>query len=134
MCGFPSVDESIGDINSSGPQLERLHFVLDLEPVSDIIAQENIFLATERLVNALKAINPSGVVFLHDNVEVVGDANFRDVFKANFDEWWWLQILGAPGKDDFGYKRGWLIVSEKVMEIMKQFRLDYCTVEEFQAD
>jgi hypothetical protein len=130
MSGFPG-DGTVGDINTPGPQLDYLHFVLDLEPTSGIIAQENIFLAKEGLVKDLKQMKPTGVVFHHDNVKVTGDDNFRDVFKANFDEWWWLQILGEPGKDDFGYNQGWLIVSTRVFEIMKQHNLAYCNVEDF---
>jgi len=127
MAGFPS-EETIGDLNSRGPKLSFLKFVLDIEPPSDLIGQDNIFLATEKLVNALKPLNPTGVKFHKDDVEIMGDANFADgTFKANYDEWWWLEVFGEPGKDDFAYDVG-LIVPQRIMDVLEEFNLDYCEV------
>jgi hypothetical protein len=127
MAGFPS-EETIGDLHSPGPKLSFLKFVLDIEPPSDLIGQDNIILATEKLVLALKPLAPNGVMFHKDNVAIVGDANFEaGTFKANCDEWWWLEVFGEPGRDDFAYNDG-LIVSERIMAVLEQFKLAYCNV------
>jgi hypothetical protein len=130
MAGFPA-EETVGDLDSLGPKLSFLKFVLDIEPPSDVIGQDNIILATEKLVDALKPLNPSGVKFHKDNVEVTGDANFADgTFKANFDEWWWLELFGTPGKDDFAYDSG-LIVHERILSVLEVFKLSYCDIFEY---
>jgi hypothetical protein len=130
MAGFPS-EKTIGDLNSPGPKLSFLEFVLDIEPPSDLIGQDNIILATEKLVAAFKPLKPTGVRFHKDNVAIVGDANFANgTFKANYDEWWWLEVCGEIGKDDFAYDDG-LIVSERIMAVLEQFRLHYCNVFEY---
>ncbi len=133
MAGFPS-EKTIGDLNSRGPELEYLEFILDAQPDSDIIGQDNIVLASSKLVQALKRIDPTGVQFVKDNVTLVGDANFQDgALHADYDEWWWLKLLGKPGQDDLAYDAG-LIVSDKAMSIIKTFSLEFCTVQDYYAD
>ncbi len=133
MAGFASSDGTKGDQSTPGPQLEFLEFFLDSEPLSDIIGEDNIFLATELLVNELRVLQPSGVVFHHDNVRVLGDINFESgVFQTDNEQWWWLQLLGIPGTDDFGFADG-MILSQRVMDIFNKFRLDYCIFEETQS-
>ncbi len=137
MAGFPS-DETKGDLSSFGPQLRFLKIILELAPPSDIIGCGGIFLVTRRLVLALKKLNPTGVKFHRDNLELVGDANFDSgVLNADFDDWWWLEITGQAGNDDFASSAGSMpmtvIVSEPVMNVLKQFNLDYCGVEKFSS-
>jgi len=41
----------------------------------------------------------------------------------------WLQITGRAGTDDFGLSSsGLLIVSERMMNLLKEFELKYCDV------
>lgn len=133
MAGFPG-EETRGDLNSPGPDLEYLKFVLDAQPPSDIIGQDNIVLASSKLVDALRLIAPTGVKFIKDNVTLVGDANFQDgALHADYDDWWWLKLSGKPGQDDFAYDAG-LIVSDKVMSVLEKFSMDYCTVQDYSVD
>lgn len=132
MAGIPS-EETKGDLDSLGPQLEYLKIILELEPPSDIITCGSVFLATERLVATLRKLNPTGVKFHNENLKVVGDENFESgVLTADYDTWWWLEIAGEPGKDDFASSAG-LIVSQPVMNVLNQFKLDYCGVEKFSS-
>lgn len=130
MAGFPS-EECVGDLETRGPDMTFVKCIFEIEPPSDLVDCGGIVLATERLVSALKAIEPTGVSFQKQNVKVEGDDNFADgTFKANFDEWWWLQLVGEPGVDDFAYEQG-VIVSDRVIEVLRKFKLDYCEVFEY---
>jgi hypothetical protein len=45
----------------------------------------------------------------------------------------WLQITGRAGKDDFGLSSsGYLIVSKRIVNLLKAFGLKYCEISEYE--
>jgi hypothetical protein len=126
LAGIPS-EGCVGDLDSPGPQMSFVKCIIDLEPPSDLISCGSIVLAKQSLVEHLQALKPSGVTFHKDNLKVEGSANFADPHRPDFAEWLCLELTGEPGKDDFAYEVG-VIVSDRVMDVLRKFKLDQCEV------
>ena len=88
------------------------------------------FIVTDALKEALIEARASGVAF--GDVEVTKSGIFLDM---NGDRplpaFSWLQITGRAGKDDFGRSSSLrLVVSERIMNLLKVFGLNHCEVSE----
>lgn len=83
---------------------------------------------TERLRAALDRLGGTGYSF-HD-LEVCTVQGFEAI-SPNIDlpQFYWMQVYGAAGVDDAGFaaKRG-LVVSERFLAVLRQFRIDHCLV------
>ena len=73
----------------------------------------------------------SGVRF--GDVEVTKAGIFLDMYGDRpLPAFSWLQIIGRAGTDDFGLSSsGLLVVSERIMDLIKTFGLKYCDVSEY---
>lgn len=76
-------------------------------------------------------LHPSGVTF--GDVEVTKSGVFEDMHPNRIlPPFSWLQVTGRPGKNDFGISTsGDLVVSERIMELLKAFGLNHCEVAKF---
>jgi hypothetical protein len=91
----------------------------------------NTFIVTDHLKERLIEARASGVAY--SDVEVMKSGIFLDM---NGDRplpaFSWLQITDRAGQDDFGLSTsGRLIVSERMMNLLKAFGLNHCEVSEY---
>lgn len=92
------------------------------------------FIGTERLREALQAVNPplTGIEF--HPVKISGDdQEFERVWREGrplsaLGKWYWFKITGKPGLNDFGqnYRSVDLVVSERVLEVLNSFTVISC--------
>lgn len=145
--------ESAGDFGShsviENPQarplkVTRFHYELDMWPTDDLLQAVGVFMVSERLELKLKALVPavSGAAF--DDVEVTTSDKFdewhsrsstetyRD--KSNLPKFVWLKVSGQAGVDDFGLFNNRLVVSDRVLGLLKSLTLQYCKIEDYPAE
>jgi hypothetical protein len=89
------------------------------------------FIVTDRLKERLIEAHASGVAF--GDVEVTKSGEFLDLYGDRPPPAFsWLKITGQAGKDDFGLSSSrHLIVSERMMNLLKAFGLKYCEISEY---
>jgi hypothetical protein len=73
----------------------------------------------------------SGVEF--GDVEVTKSGTYLDFYGDRpLPAFSWLQITGRAGTDDFGLSSsGYLIVSERIMNLLRAFALNHCEISEY---
>jgi hypothetical protein len=120
-----------GDLRARPPQLEKFNYEFDVWLGDPLLEAVSTFIVTDRLKDRLIEAHASGVAF--GDVEVTKAGIFLDM---NGDRplpaFSWLQITGRAGKDDFGLSSsGLLVVSERMMNLLKAFGLNHCDVSEY---
>jgi len=123
--------ETTGDLRARPPQVEKFNYELDVWPGDPLLEGLSTFIVTDVLKEALIEARASGVAF--GDVEITKSGIFLDM---NGDRplpaFSWLQITGRGGKDDFGLSTSRrLIVSERMMNLLKAFGLNHCEVSEY---
>ena len=120
-----------GDLRARPPQIEKLNYEFDVWLGDPLLEALCTFIVTDALKEALIEARASGVAF--GDVEVTKSGIFLDM---NGDRplpaFSWLQITGRAGKDDFGLSSSRrLVVSERMMNLLKAFGLNHCEVSEY---
>ena len=120
-----------GDLRARPPQVEKFNYEFDVWPGDPLLEALSTFIVTNRLKDRLIEVRASGVAF--GDVEVTKSGIFLDM---NGDRplpaFSWLQITGRAGKDDFGLSSSRrLIVSERIMNLLKDFGSKYYEVSEY---
>lgn len=100
------------------------------DPLLEAVA---CFIVTEPLKDKIAALHPTGVSF--GTVEVSKSGEFEDLHPGRqLPNFVWLQITGKAGEDDFGLSvRHSLVVSERVLEVLRQEGMSHCAIAEFNA-
>jgi hypothetical protein len=128
-------DKTVGDLHVRPLELKTLEYILEWEPTDDVIQSVTVYLITEQVKEALEAIGVTGAAFDHDNLKVKGDSQYRSThkgLKCDLSKWWWLRVTGKGGIDDFGFSKTYsLVVSERVLNVLRRFKLEYCEVSEY---
>jgi hypothetical protein len=124
-------DATTGDLRVRPPLIEKFNYEFDTWPHDPILEAISTFIVTDRLKEALIEAHASGVAF--GDVETTRSGIFLDM---NGDRplpaFSWLKITGRAGTDDFGLSSsGLLVVSERIMDLIKTFGLNYCGVSEY---
>ena len=122
---------TIGDLRATPPLLKKFNYEFDTWLGDPILEALSNFIVTDRLKERLIEAHASGVSF--GNVELTKSGIFLDMYgDRRLPAFSWLQIIGRAGTDDFGlssYRR--LVVSERMMNLLKEFELKYCDVSEY---
>jgi len=42
--------------------------------------------------------------------------------------WWWFDVDGIAGRDDFAVEAGQLVISERALDVLRSLRLEYAEV------
>ena len=113
------------------PQIEKFNYEFDTWLGDPLLEALGTFIVTDRLRQRLIEAHASGVAF--GDVEVTKAGIFLDLYGDRpLPAFCWLQITGRAGKDDFGLSSsGYLIVSERIMNLLKLVGLKYCEVSEY---
>jgi hypothetical protein len=120
-----------GDLRARPPLIEKFNYEFDTWLGDPILEAISTFIVTDRLKEALIETHASGVAF--GDVEVTKAGIYHDLYGDRpLPAFSWLQITGRAGKDDFGLSSSrHLIVSQRMMNLLKAFGLNHCEVSEY---
>lgn len=128
-----------GPVSDRPPQVSYFHFRFERYPHDDLLEALATYVCTKRLAEALIANKLTG--FEIGEVEVSFDEQFHiwaELHKGEtLPDYVWLKVSGRPGIDDFGMVQGAckfpLVVSDKGMRVLKQFKLSLCDIETYKG-
>ncbi len=126
-----------GDITERPVQIFEADFEFQFYPHDDLLCGFYIFACAKPLAEALKKSGLTG--FSIDSLRISFEERFYQWAELHKDEqlseFQWLKITGRAGIDDFGLVQGPtempLIVSERALHLLKQFKLQHCDIETF---
>ena len=115
------------------PIVSRLHYEFDGWLGEALLTSFPCFIVTEGAESKLQSIGATGIRF--DKVEVTTSEEFQD-FHPNrqLPKFVWLQVVGRPGRDDFGVaKNHRLVVSERALKVLEGLGISNALVTPFEA-
>jgi hypothetical protein len=113
------------------PVVTRLHYEFEGWFGDDIVETTPCFIVTKRLAEALKQTGLQGAELRE--CEISTSDEFEELFPdVELPEFLWLYVFGEAGRDDFGKTADdCLVVSEKILDLLKTFNIDGCEVHEY---
>lgn len=126
-----------GDIKERPVQIIEADFEFQFYPHDDLLDGFYTYACAQPLAEALKTSGLTG--FTIEPLRVSFEERFyqwAELHKGEeLPEFQWLKVVGRAGIDDFGLLPGPvempLIVSERALRILKQFRLTHCEIETY---
>jgi len=128
---------------SDGRQLIALCYEFDAWLGDDLIGDFQVFMCTEHLASQLKQIEPpiTGVSFDKCTSSKSDEYSYYEIQNRSgrpreLPVFTWLRVNGQAGTDDMGEldKETGLVVSERVLEVIKSCRLDQAEIREYMGD
>jgi len=112
-------------------RVEKLHYEFDGWLGDDLLTSFPCIIGTVKLIERLNASSFSG--YSVGDVEISTSYEFRQLYPDRaLPEFRWIKVHGTPGKDDLGLSgRRRLVVSERVLDVLKTFQISHCDIEEF---
>lgn len=117
------------DPSSHPPVVYSLHYEFDGWPADDLVTSFPCFLVTRQMQKVLEGARPSGCSFA--DLKASTSEEFEELHPGRpLPSFSWLKVSGVAGRDDFGTtpSGGSLIVSDRILKLMKQGRLDNCDI------
>jgi len=116
------------------PRVTRFHYQFDGwlgDPLLETVAS---FIVTDGLKEKIKTMQASGAKF--GDVEISKSGEFEDFFpNRGLPQFAWLQVNGNAGRDDFGLSRTHrLVVSERILDLLRTEGMSHCDISEFNND
>jgi hypothetical protein len=89
------------------------------------------FIVSDRLGEALRNASLSG--FILDEVVITLSEQFNELHpNIVLPQFFWLRVFGRAGTEDIGVTRdARLVVSERALQIMRNFSLEHCEISDF---
>ena len=114
------------------PIVSRLTYEFSGWGGDDIVTSFPVYIVTDRLRRALESSGLTGFEF--DVVTVTTNEQFDDVGPPALPEWAWLRLTGRPrASDAWAGNLGDITVSERMLALLREFRLDNCDVEPLES-
>ena len=112
------------------PVVFKLHFQLDGWLGDDLLETFPCYIISDRLREQLDKTSFSG--FRISEVEFSKSEEFEDHYPNKIlPAFYWLKVFGKAGVDDFGVSKDFkLVISEAVLDVLKNFKIDNCDIEE----
>jgi len=109
----------------------KLHYEFAGWLGDDLLETYPCFIGTTILIEKLNEFGFSG--YLTDDVEISTSYEFRQFHPDMIlPEFRWIKIYGIARKDDFGLsEEGSLVVSNRVLNILKTFKISQCDIVEY---
>lgn len=128
-----------GDITERPVKILKADFEFQFWPHDDLLCGFYIYACTPEVAEALKVQQLTGFEIAELNVSF--EERFYQWAELHKDEtlpeFQWLKVTGRPGVDDFGLLSGPveapLVVSEKALKVLKQFKLSLCDIENYKG-
>ena len=121
--------ETIVDSSTHPPIVHSLHYVFDGWLGDELLTAFPCFIVTKHMQQLIESTNPSGCSF--DAVTVSRSEQFEELHsERQLPQFSRLMIDGVAQRDDFGTSAtgGSIVVSERVLRVMKRGRLDHCEI------
>jgi len=120
--------DSIMDTSRHPPIVHVLHYEFDGWSGDELIESFPCFIVTDNLKQLIERAKPTGCSF--GSVNVSTSEEFEELYPGrNLPSFSWLMIGGVAGRDDFGISAtNGLIVSERLLQVLKCGRLEHCDV------
>jgi hypothetical protein len=123
------------------PIIATLHFEFDSWLGDDIVTNIGIYIGTRRLADLLQSslLDLSGVHFKPIKISKSPEYYWLehradDSAPKQLPEFLWFDVSGVPGIDDFGNtEERELVISERVLSIMKLLKLDWCDIQKYRS-
>jgi len=128
-------DATTGDTYARPPKLKHFDYEFEIWLGDPLLEAISNFIVTDALKKRLIKAEPSGVTF--GPVEISRSLLFEDRYGQNFvlPPFSWLKITGRAGKDDFGLSsRGILVVSGRMLVLLKASGMNHCDIAEYKPD
>jgi hypothetical protein len=111
-------DATTGDLRARPPLIEKFNYEFDTWPCDPILEAISTFIVMDRLKEALIEVHASGVAF--GDVEITQSGIYFDLYGDRpLPAFFWLQIIGQAGTNDFGLSSsGLLVVSERIVNLL----------------
>jgi hypothetical protein len=121
-------EKTIIDNSTHPPKIENLEFLFKGWLGDCLIECFPIFLITEKVAQKLTYNEATG--FSLKKAEIKKDYPFDEIHpNLTLPNFVWMEINGISKKSDFGLENNLLVVSEKVLEILKSEGLNHCDIE-----
>jgi hypothetical protein len=120
---------TVMDASTHPPIVHALHYEFDGWLGDELLTAFPCFIVTENLRQLIESANPSGCRF--DRVRVSRSEEFEELYPdQQLPAFSWLIVDGTARRDDFGTSPtgGALIVSERMLQVMKRARLQDCRI------
>jgi hypothetical protein len=132
----PEVSGGLGeqtkmDASVHPPIIYELEYQFDGWLENDIVESFPCYIVTARLREDIERANFSGVLF--KNLKISKSDTFRDIYgNKELPEFFWLEITGNAGVDDFGIADDYrLVISERVFKILSSFNISEADFEPY---
>lgn len=134
----------VADRSVHPPSISRLHYEFHGWPSDVLLKGFGVYIVTREAMKKIQIINATGASF--DKVEVSTSATFEAFQKlhtgSKLPEFVWLKVVGQAGYDDFGiipyrninsisYPELRLVISERVLDVLRPMGLAYAVVNEY---
>ena len=124
---------TIIDTTTMPPIVSNLHYEFDGWLGDDLLESYPCFICTELLMHRLNKNKFTGCKF--DTCEVSKSEIFNQIYQSKeLPVFYWLKVIGSPKDDFYMNGNGDMIVSERVLSILKDFNINNCEIEELLPD
>src|SRR6476619_7650634 len=116
-------ERSVFDRSTWPPVVINLHYVFSSWLGDALVMGFSCYILTEPAAAALQADGMSGIRIA--DAEIATDLEYDNAYSNRpLPPFVWLQIVGKPGRDDFGMGRNhYLVLSERALQILSPFGL-----------
>ena len=124
---------TIMDRSTHPPKVERLHYDFSGWLGDALLESFPVFIATDAACSSIQNERLTGVQF--GPVEVTKSEQFDELYPGRqLPKFTWVKVLGRPGIEDFGLAADHrLVVSERALNVLRQFGLAQAIIEEYKA-
>lgn len=126
-------ERTIMDATIHPPKITKLHYQLDGWMGDVLLETFPCYIITETAMKEIELSDATGVGF--DRVEVTLSDNFREMYPdRNIPLFYWIQVNGICGLDDFGITQDFrLVISEKMLLLLQQLGISHSEIEGFKS-
>ncbi len=119
------------DNSTHPPLVSKLHFKFSGWLGNEILECFPCYIVTEFMMKKIYTLQPTGCKF--ENLFIERSKQFKELYSdKELPKFKWLKINGQAGKDDFGLSpNNLLVVSERILKLLKNHRLNECDIEEW---
>ena len=138
FCIQPEVAGGLGentvmDRRAHPPIVSKLHYKFDGWGGDVLLRSFPCLIVTEGAKRKLQLAGLTGIRF--DRVEVTTSEFFQDRYpNLQLPKFVWLQVVGKPGQDDFGFvQNARLVVSERALEVLKGLGVSNALITDYES-
>ncbi len=121
-------ERTVADTSVHPPLVAALHYQFDGWLGDELLTSFPCYIVTRTLGDKLTEARLNG--FQLASVEISVSEQFEEIYPGRrLPEFYWLQVVGSPGIDDFGIsRRHSLVVSDRTLAVLQTGQLRQCGV------